>query len=90
MSSCIATIEPIGKYELISCTPFNCYKLLLITHVISLIFRAESNASIFVSPRSHHQGVGEQVDQGPGGLDHVGGGVVQTIRYTCIMPIFFS
>ena len=57
--------------------------MLLITHVNSLIFRAESNASIFVSPRSHHQGVGEQVDQGPGGLHHVGGGVVHNTQCTC-------
>ena len=73
------TIEAIAKYELISSTPFKYYQMLLITHLISLIFRAESNGSIFGIPQNHHQGAGGQVDQGQGGLHHVGGGVLQTI-----------
>ena len=64
--------------------------MMLITHLISLIFRAESNGSIFGIPQNHRQGAGGQVDQGQDGLHHVGGGVVQTIRYTCIRPIFLS
>ena len=64
--------------------------MLLITHLISLIFRAESNGSIFKIQQSHHQGAGGQVDQGQGRLHHVGGEVAQTIRYTCINHIFSS
>ena len=64
--------------------------MLLITHLISLIFRAESSGSIFRIPRDHHQGAGGQVDQQQGELHHVGGGVVQTIRYICTRPIFSS
>ena len=75
----LGTIEAIAKYELISSTPFKYYQMLLITHLISLIFRAESNGSIFGIPQNHHQGAGGQVDQGQGGLHHVGGGVLQTI-----------
>ena len=44
-----------------------------------LIFLAESNGIIFRITQNHHQDVGGQVDQGLGGLHHVGGGVVQTI-----------
>ena len=62
--------------------------MLLITHVNSLIFRAESNGSTYRIPRSHLEGAGGQVDQGQEGVHHVGGRVVQTIRYTCIKPIF--
>ena len=32
----------------------------------------------------YKKGAGGQVDQGQGGLHHVGGGVVQTIRYICV------
>ena len=45
--------------------------MLLITHVISLIFRAESNGSIYRIPRSHLDGAGGQFDQGQGGVHHV-------------------
>jgi hypothetical protein len=62
--------------------------MLHITHVKSIIFRAESNEGIFRIPRYHHQGAGGQVDQGQRGVHYVGGGVVQAIRYTCIKPIF--
>ena len=65
------TIEAIGKYELISCTPFNQWQMLLITHVNRLIFRAESNGSTHRIPRSHLEGAGGQVDQGQEGVHHV-------------------
>ena len=64
--------------------------MLHITRVNSIIFEAESNGGIFRIPRYHHQGAGGQVDQGQRGVHHVGGGDVQTIRYTCIRPIFLS
>ena len=62
--------------------------MLHITHVNCIIVRAESNGGIFRIPQYHHQGAGGQVDQGQRGVHHVGGGVVQAIRYTCIKPIF--
>ena len=64
--------------------------MLYIAHVIIIIFRAESNQRIFRTQRHHLHGAGGQVEQGQGGVQHVGGGVVQTIRYTCIRPIFSS
>ena len=63
------TIE--GKYELISCTPFNQLQMLHNTHDISIIFQAESNGSIYRIPRSHLEGAGGQVDQRQEGVHHV-------------------
>ena len=37
-SSSVITIEAIGKYELISCTPFNQLQMLHNTHDTSIIF----------------------------------------------------
>ena len=62
--------------------------MLHITHVISLIFRAESNGNIFRAQRHHLHVAGGQVDLGHGGVHHVGGGVVQTIIYTGSKRIF--
>ena len=53
--------------------------MLHITHVNSIIFRAESNGSTYRIPQSHLEGAGGQVDQGLEGVHHVGGRVVQTI-----------
>ena len=65
------TIEAIGKYELISCTPSNQLQMLHNAHDISLIFLAESNGSIYRIPRRHLEGAGGQVDQGQEGVHHV-------------------
>ena len=56
------TIEPIGKYLLISGPPTLRYKIGHIIDVIGLIFRYESNETIFKSLRCHLHGVGGQVD----------------------------
>ena len=45
------------------------------------IFQDKSNGSIFKIPGRPHHGAGGQVDQGPGGVHLIGGGVVQPIFY---------
>ena len=72
-----ATIEAIGKYLLISGPPMLRFNIKHISDVLSLIFRYESNESIFKSLGGHLHGVGGQVDEGQEAVHDVGGGVVQ-------------
>ena len=46
--------------------------MICIEHVISSVFGAESNGYIFRKLGSHRQGPGAHVDQGLGGVHHVG------------------
>ena len=76
---------------------FNHWKMLLITHVNSPIFQAESNGSICIIPQSHHEGPAGQVDQGEEGVHHVCVQVVQnttikltTCAYLCTLNSFLK
>ena len=53
--------------------------------VSSLIFRAESNGSIYRIAESHLEYAGGQVDQGKEGVHHVSGWVVQTVGSTNVV-----
>ena len=57
-------------------------------HVISSILCAESNGDIFRKLGSHRQGPGVHVDQGLGGVHHVGVEVVHSINRICCYLIF--
>ena len=58
--------------------------MICIAHVIISILCAESNGDIFRKLGSHRQGPGVHVDQGLGGVHHLGVGVTQNIRCICL------
>ena len=75
-------------YREITADFVHAHKIIYIIHVNSLTNYAEFNQIFFENLGSHLQGPGGHVDQGLGGVHHVGVEVVHSIRCICFYLFF--